>query len=204
MTGTRCETIVNQCQANSCENNGTCQSLIDQYVCLCPHGFMGMSRSRPLPSNKNSSLGHRCETERNECEPVNPCLNSGRCVDALNNFTCICNSGRSARRRREDVFLSNASLGFTGDYCETQIDRCQSNPCLNGGICHTLIDTYKCDCPQGYTVRLSFCTGLEKKRPFDALGIDLFSANQSLCEQSVFTQWSVYFSGRCLSLYLSR
>jgi hypothetical protein len=39
------------------------------------------------------ALGERCETERNECEPVNPCLNSGRCVDHFNNFSCICNPG---------------------------------------------------------------------------------------------------------------
>jgi len=39
-------------------------------------------------------LGELCENERNECEPVNPCLNSGRCIDQLNNFTCICNPGR--------------------------------------------------------------------------------------------------------------
>ena len=43
-------------------------------------------------------------------------------------------------------------LGFTGHYCETQIDQCQSNPCLNGGICRTLINGFRCNCPQGYTV----------------------------------------------------
>lgn len=47
-------------------------------------------------------------------------------------------------------------IGFTGYYCETQIDQCQSNPCLNGGICRTLINSFKCDCPQGYTVREHF------------------------------------------------
>ncbi len=46
----------------------------------------------------------------------------------------------------------NNWIGFTGFYCETQIDQCQSNPCLNGGICRTLINSYKCDCLQGYNV----------------------------------------------------
>jgi hypothetical protein len=46
-------------------------------------------------------------------------------------------------------------VGFIGYYCETQIDQCQSNPCLNGGICRTLINSFKCDCPSGYTVRIS-------------------------------------------------
>ena len=78
ITGTFCETIIDQCQSQPCENNGTCKSLIDKYVCMCPNGFMGSN----------------CQIERNECEPVNPCLNSGRCVDRLNNFTCICNPGK--------------------------------------------------------------------------------------------------------------
>lgn len=41
ITGRYCETIIDQCQTNSCENNGTCQSLIDRYVCLCSTGFSG-------------------------------------------------------------------------------------------------------------------------------------------------------------------
>jgi hypothetical protein len=48
-------------------------------------------------------LGNRCETERNECEPVNPCLNSGRCIDGFNNFTCICNPGRKEMKVRESL-----------------------------------------------------------------------------------------------------
>lgn len=38
--------------------------------------------------------GEQCQIERNECEPVNPCLNSGRCIDGLNNFSCLCTQGR--------------------------------------------------------------------------------------------------------------
>jgi len=48
------------------------------------------------------------------------------------------------------------NIGFTGFYCEIQIDQCQSNPCLNGGICRTLINGYKCDCLQGYNVNKEF------------------------------------------------
>lgn len=47
-------------------------------------------------------------------------------------------------------------IGFTGYYCETQIDQCQSNPCLNGGLCRTLVNSFKCECPQGYTVSKIF------------------------------------------------
>jgi len=72
--------------------------LIDKYVCICPNGFMG----------------NRCEIERNECEPVNPCLNSGRCVDQLNNFTCICNPGRKMSAFVFLKFYSNEFDRFYG------------------------------------------------------------------------------------------
>jgi hypothetical protein len=104
-------------------------------------------------------LGNRCENERNECEPVNPCLNSGRCIDGFNNFSCICNLGK--KKKKILICLKRMFLGFTGLYCETQIDQCQLNPCLNGGICRTLINNFKCDCPQGYTVRKIFLYAVE-------------------------------------------
>jgi len=100
-----------------------------------------------------NNLGNLCENERNECEPVNPCLNSGRCIDGFNNFTCICNPGRKIMKIRKVFVLKGIFLGFMGYYCETQIDQCQSNPCLNGGICRTLINSFKCDCPSGYIVK---------------------------------------------------
>lgn len=45
-------------------------------------------------------LGEKCEIKRNECEPVNPCLNSGRCIDQLNNFSCICIPGTDKNIRK--------------------------------------------------------------------------------------------------------
>ena len=41
--------------------------------------------------------------------------------------------------------------GFTGTQCEIDIDECQLNPCLNGGICNDLINTFRCVCAIGFT-----------------------------------------------------
>lgn len=41
--------------------------------------------------------------------------------------------------------------GFTGTQCEIDIDECKDRPCLNGGICHDLINSFKCSCATGFT-----------------------------------------------------
>lgn len=39
---------------------------------------------------------------------------------------------------------------FTGAICEIQIDKCQSQPCLNGGRCHAYTDGFTCMCLPGF------------------------------------------------------
>ena len=41
--------------------------------------------------------------------------------------------------------------GYTGTYCETDIDECASNPCRNNGICVDKINGYHCTCVNGFT-----------------------------------------------------
>ncbi|XP_076133414.1 cadherin EGF LAG seven-pass G-type receptor 3 [Alosa pseudoharengus] len=41
--------------------------------------------------------------------------------------------------------------GFTGDYCETEINLCYSNPCLNGGVCARREGGFTCICREDYT-----------------------------------------------------
>ncbi|TSK13169.1 Cadherin EGF LAG seven-pass G-type receptor 1 [Bagarius yarrelli] len=41
--------------------------------------------------------------------------------------------------------------GFTGDYCETEIDLCYSGPCRNNGRCRSREGGYTCECPEDFT-----------------------------------------------------
>ena len=49
---------------------------------------------------------------------VCPCKNNGRCIPQ--------------NPRGEGSYLCNCASGFTGRYCETEINECQSYPCLRG------------------------------------------------------------------------
>ncbi len=42
-------------------------------------------------------------------------------------------------------------LGFTGDYCETEIDLCYSKPCGAHGICRSHEGGFTCQCLHDYT-----------------------------------------------------
>ncbi|XP_069062320.1 cadherin EGF LAG seven-pass G-type receptor 3 [Pleurodeles waltl] len=41
--------------------------------------------------------------------------------------------------------------GFTGDYCEMEINLCYSNPCQNGGVCARREGGYTCICQQQFS-----------------------------------------------------
>lgn len=65
--------------------------------------------------------------------PCSSCFNGGTCVDGINSFTCLC------------------PPGFTGSYCQHDVNECDSQPCLHGGTCQDGCGSYRCTCPQGYT-----------------------------------------------------
>ncbi|XP_072569646.1 cadherin EGF LAG seven-pass G-type receptor 3 isoform X2 [Paramormyrops kingsleyae] len=84
-----------------------------------------------------------------------PCQNYMKCVSVL-------------RFNSSAPFLSSTSVlfrpihpiaglrcrcpsGFTGDYCETEINLCYSNPCLNGGVCARREGGYSCICHEDFT-----------------------------------------------------
>jgi hypothetical protein len=41
--------------------------------------------------------------------------------------------------------------GFTGKYCETQVNNCLNNACANNATCKNNLNSYTCECPPGFT-----------------------------------------------------
>ncbi|NXC48749.1 CRUM1 protein, partial [Penelope pileata] len=60
-----------------------------------------------------------------------PCLHAGTCEDLFNSFSCAC------------------SAGWEGLLCESNIDDCQSSPCVHGDCVDEVAD-FQCECFRGY------------------------------------------------------
>lgn len=160
-SGKHCETELSvhpMCENHPCSNNGTCRVLPNSqtYECDCLEGFSGQ----------------HCETNQNDCES-SPCLNAGRCIDGVGDFTCDCSgtgySGNFCQNNIDECIIKNPCLnngicydnygsyvcdcgpGFGGQNCHIPINECQTIPCLNGGSCSDLKGSYRCICPSGFT-----------------------------------------------------
>uniref|UniRef100_G3NQI9 Cadherin, EGF LAG seven-pass G-type receptor 3 n=1 Tax=Gasterosteus aculeatus aculeatus TaxID=481459 RepID=G3NQI9_GASAC len=84
-----------------------------------------------------------------------PCQNYMKCISVLRfNSSAPFISSQSILFRPIHPIAGlrcRCPVGFTGDYCETEINLCYSNPCLNGGVCARREGGYTCICREDYT-----------------------------------------------------
>ncbi len=115
------------------------------YVCICSAGYSG----------------NNCQTDINECGS-DPCANGGACTDLVDVVSLICQFARRLslliRLRALCVCVSNRNgytctclPGYSGLRCQTDINECASNPCINGATCVDHSDGWSCRCVPGYS-----------------------------------------------------
>jgi hypothetical protein len=86
------------------------------------------------PICANNQIGLNCTVNSNPCVMAQPCLNNG---------TCLSNNSTS--------YSCSCTQGFSGTYCETNIQPCSLLTCLDRGVCiETNSTSFKCLCIPGY------------------------------------------------------
>ncbi|KAL5012769.1 hypothetical protein ScPMuIL_011320 [Solemya velum] len=123
--GEKCDIDINECDytPSICMNNGVCDNQDGTYQCTCDK----------YSADYEYYTGAHCELSVSYCSSGNECENGATCVSELRGYRCEC------------------VPGYKGDYCEIDIDECQTNPCQYNGTCDDLINDYKCNCIPGIT-----------------------------------------------------
>ncbi|XP_030638748.1 slit homolog 1b [Chanos chanos] len=104
--------------------------------CAGPQGMEG-KLLLTTPGTKFECTGPADPAVEGKCSPCNsnPCQNQARCLDdPLHLYKCIC------------------PQGFKGRHCEIIVNACVSNPCANGGTCHSEEEKkgFSCSCAHGF------------------------------------------------------
>ncbi|KAF3708325.1 Protein eyes shut -like protein Epidermal growth factor-like protein 10 [Channa argus] len=185
-----CRRQQNLCSPSPCLNNATCVFRGNNYFCRCLRGFSG----------KN------CEGIIDYCKLLDiNCLNEGLCFGVVGGYQCVCAPGwigefcqyvGDACLIKPNICLNGAtcittsqpssppqytckcSPGFTGSKCETEINECDSSPCLHNGTCSDLLGHYHCQCPTGFLgknceVDIDACALPNNTCPLKTLCLDL-------------------------------
>jgi hypothetical protein len=84
--------------------------------------------------------GLACQTSIKACS-LNPCLNSGKCIDIISNSTI-------------GDFVCDCKNNYYGDFCEKSVNQCENSTCtLNQGLCfvNSSTNNASCKCFQYYS-----------------------------------------------------
>ena len=152
-TGSHCEEKLQVDCAENCQHvdkNATCIQMNSKTVCQCSSGFRGDT----------------CRENIDNCGPVSPCQHNGTCVDQINGFKCDCDPRYTGAYCQEAKICAQCNKAGTqycdrttakcvchathhGEKCETAVDPCLGQPCLNQGECFsnkTDPAVFKCQC----------------------------------------------------------
>nr|XP_043888221.1 protocadherin Fat 4 [Solea senegalensis] len=108
-SGTLCEDDNDECEANPCENEGTCENTAGSFYCHCQSGFSGSF----------------CSTDGEKCLEVK-CQNGGTCIHKQDGYYCHCEPGFEGETcaqiidhcKSNSCFQGNCVNSVTGFSCQ--------------------------------------------------------------------------------------
>lgn len=118
--------------------------------------------ARTLSTGSNDTAA--CVDSNKVCS--NQCIN-GTCSVENQQIKCMC------------------TAGYTGTYCETKIQPCDSQPCFYGGVCTNKVNGYECLCPAIPKIEI-----FEKKNQIPSGQQTTFKpgSNAAACRQECITR----------------
>ncbi|KAM9790328.1 protein crumbs homolog 1-like [Syngnathus typhle] len=133
--GPLCEMELDICETSNCSNGATCLRGVQNYSCLCPQNLTGQYCNVNIPE-----IPWYIQTK-----PL-PLLPATKCSGTRWHFSCY-NGGNCSIEDNNCLCLP----GFSGQWCEKDMDECASDPCLNGGFCLNYINRFECVCDLNYS-----------------------------------------------------
>ncbi|XP_027976181.1 protein crumbs homolog 1 isoform X3 [Eumetopias jubatus] len=112
------------CERQPCQNRGRCSNLWLNYQCDCYRPYKGPNCLRGKFCRHTRLPSTVCGNEKTNLT----CYNGGNCSEFQGELKCLC------------------WPGYTGEWCERDVDECASDPCFNGGLCQDLVNKFQCVC----------------------------------------------------------